>query len=97
MYRASCDYIEMRQHWFRLPENEVSMKSLIVSPVPKEMRSDEKFRSWVESTYHLDYPIKETMIGYQSSKLTELFENHKEAVHRLESTLAAYLSGMCPG
>ncbi|KAG1457603.1 hypothetical protein G6F55_005827 [Rhizopus delemar] len=92
MYRASCDYIEMRQHWFRLPENEVSMKSLIVSPVPKEMRSDEKFRSWVESTYHLDYPIKETMIGYQSSKLTELFENHKEAVHRLESTLAAYLS-----
>lgn len=93
MYRASCDYIEMRQHWFRLSENEVSMKSLMISAVPKEMRTNEKFKKWVESTYRLDYPIKETLIGYQSPKLTEIFEEHKEAVHRLESTLAAYLSG----
>ncbi|KAG1469807.1 hypothetical protein G6F56_003045 [Rhizopus delemar] len=92
MYRASCDYIEMRQHWFRLSENEVSMKSLMISAVPKEMRTNEKFKKWVESTYRLDYPIKETLIGYQSPKLTEIFEEHKEAVHRLESTLAAYLS-----
>lgn len=34
------------------------------------------------------------MIGYHSSKLSDLFEKHKEAVHRLESTLASYLSGV---
>ncbi|KAI9247530.1 hypothetical protein BY458DRAFT_551082 [Sporodiniella umbellata] len=92
LYKASCDYIAMRQHWFRLPQNEVSMKSLIISPVPKEMRTDAKLKQWVESNYRLDHPIKETMIGYQSPRLTEIFQQHKEAVHRLESTLAAYLS-----
>ncbi|CEJ04168.1 hypothetical protein RMCBS344292_18135 [Rhizopus microsporus] len=92
MYRASCDYIDMRQYWFRLPENEVTMKSLMVSPVPKEMRSDGKLKTWVESTQMIQYPIKESMIGYHSSKLSDLFEKHKEAVHRLESTLASYLS-----
>lgn len=94
MYRASCDYIDMRQYWFRLPENEVTMKSLMVSPVPKEMRSDGKLKTWVESTQMIQYPIKESMIGYHSSKLSDLFEKHKEAVHRLESTLASYLSGV---
>ncbi|PHZ10123.1 DUF221-domain-containing protein, partial [Rhizopus microsporus ATCC 52813] len=93
MYRASCDYIDMRQYWFRLPENEVTMKSLMVSPVPKEMRSDVKLKTWVESTQMIQYPIKESMIGYHSSKLSDLFEKHKEAVHRLESTLASYLNG----
>jgi hypothetical protein len=93
MYRASCDYIDLRQHYFRLPENDVSMKSLIVSHVPTEMRSDGKLKEWVESTQAVTYPIKEAMIGRHSSKLSTLFEEHEEAVRQLETTLASYLSG----
>ncbi|KAI9481246.1 MAG: hypothetical protein EXX96DRAFT_208426 [Benjaminiella poitrasii] len=92
MYRASCDYINMRQYYFRLPENEVTMKSLIVSRVPETMRSDDKLKSWIESTKAIQYPIKDTMIGHHSSKLTELFEEHELAVQHLETTLASYLN-----
>jgi hypothetical protein len=94
MYRASCDYINMRQYFFRLPENEVSMKSLMVSGVPPSMRSDEKLKEWIQSTKAIQYPIKDTMIGHHSSSLTKLFEKHEEAVKQLEMTLASYLSGM---
>lgn len=93
MYRASCDYIDMRQYFFRLPQNEVSMKSLMISGVPVSMRSDEKLKEWILSTKTIKYPIKDTMIGHHSSKLTELFEEHEVAVKQLEITLASYLSG----
>ncbi|KAL7313079.1 hypothetical protein PS15m_006865 [Mucor circinelloides] len=91
MYRASCDYIEMRQYYFRLPQNEASMKSLMVSRVPEDMRSDEKLKEWV-SRERIPYPISQAMIGHHSKKLTDLFEEHQLAVHNLETTLAAYLS-----
>jgi calcium permeable stress-gated cation channel len=93
MYRASCDYINMRQYFFRLPENEISMKSLMVSGIPASMRSDEKLKEWIQSTKAIQYPIKDTMIGHHSSKLSELFEKHEIAVKQLEITLASYLSG----
>ncbi|KAI7902227.1 uncharacterized protein BX663DRAFT_512192 [Cokeromyces recurvatus] len=92
MYKASCDYIKMRQYYFRLPENEITMKSLIVSRIPETMRSDDKLKTWIESTKAIKYPIKDTMIGYHSSKLTELFEKHEIAVQNLETTLASYLN-----
>ncbi|KAK4513273.1 uncharacterized protein ATC70_011841 [Mucor velutinosus] len=91
MYRASCDYIEMRQYYFRLPQNEASMKSLMVSRVPVDMQSDDKLKQWV-SRERIPYPISEAMIGHHSKKLTDLFEEHQLAVHNLETTLAAYLS-----
>lgn len=91
MYRASCDYIEMRQYYFRLPQNEASMKSLMVSRVPQDMQSDEKLKQWV-SRERIPYPISDALIGHHSKKLTELFEEHQLAVHNLETTLAAYLS-----
>ncbi|KAL9553867.1 hypothetical protein MBANPS3_003073 [Mucor bainieri] len=91
MYRASCDYIEMRQYYFRLPQNEASMKSLMVSRVPQDMRSDEQLKQWV-SRERIPYPIADAMIGHHSKRLTELFEEHQLAVHNLETTLAAYLS-----
>lgn len=91
MYRASCDYIEMRQYYFRLPQNEASMKSLMVSRVPEDMQSDEKLKDWV-SKERIPYPISQAMIGHHSTKLTDLFQQHQEAVQNLETTLAAYLS-----
>ncbi|GAN01968.1 conserved hypothetical protein [Mucor ambiguus] len=91
MYRASCDYIDMRQYYFRLPQNEASMKSLMVSRVPQDMQSDDKLKQWV-SRERIPYPISEALIGHHSKKLTELFEEHQLAVHNLETTLAAYLS-----
>lgn len=91
MYRASCDYIDMRQYYFRLPSNEGSMKSLMVSKIPKEKQTDKELKSWIESTRAIQYPIKDSMMGHHSSKLTELFEKHEEAVQQLETTLASYL------
>ncbi|KAI8078269.1 uncharacterized protein B0P05DRAFT_470831, partial [Gilbertella persicaria] len=92
MYRASCDYIEMRQYYLRLPENETSMKSLMVSRIPEPMRADQKLKEWIESTKAVPHPIQDTMIGHHSSTLTDLFEKHKVAVEQLEGTLASYLS-----
>ncbi|KAI8989431.1 hypothetical protein BDB01DRAFT_848605 [Pilobolus umbonatus] len=91
MYKASCDYIDMRQYYLRLPSNEGFTKSLIVSGIPEEMRTEEKMRAWIESTKAIQYPIKDVMMGRQSSKLIELFEEHKLAVQQLETTLASYL------
>lgn len=91
MYRASCDYIEMRQYYFRLPQNEASMKSLMVSRVPQAMQSDQGLKQWV-SKERIPYPISQAMIGHHSNKLTQLFQEHQMAVHNLETTLAAYLS-----
>lgn len=91
MYRASCDYIDMRQYYFRLPENQTTMKSLIVSRIPETMRSNKKLKEWIESTGAIQHPIEETMIGHHSAKLTKLFEDHELAVQRLESTLASFL------
>ncbi|KAL0141239.1 hypothetical protein V8B55DRAFT_1487296 [Mucor lusitanicus] len=78
MYRASCDYIEMRQYYFRLPQNEASMKSLMVSRVPSDMQSDEKLKQWV-SRERIPFPISDAMIGHHSNKLTALFEQHQLA------------------
>ncbi|KAI9348870.1 hypothetical protein BD770DRAFT_395139 [Pilaira anomala] len=92
MYRASCDYIDMRQYYFRLPSNEATMKSLMVSHIPKEKQTDHDLKKWIESTRAIQYPIKDSMMGHHSSKLSDLFESHELAVHQLETSLAAYLS-----
>lgn len=92
MYRASCDYIDMRQYYFRMPKNDASMKSLIVSKIPKDKQDDLKLKSWMESTNAIQYPITDSMIGHHDSKLSTLFEEHELAVHQLETSLAAYLS-----
>lgn len=92
MYRASCDYIDMRQYYFRMPKNDASMKSLIVSKIPKDKQDDIKLKSWMESTKAIQYPITDSMIGHHDSKLSTLFEEHELAVHQLETSLAAYLS-----
>lgn len=92
MYRASCDYIDMRQYYFRMPKNEASMKSLMVSKIPKDKQNDRALKSWIESTKAIQYPITDTMMGHHDSKLTTLFEEHELAVHQLETSLAAYLS-----
>jgi hypothetical protein len=92
MYRASCDYIDMRQFYFRLPSNERSMKSLMVSKIPKEKQSDHDLKSWIESTRAIQHPITDSMMGHHSSKLSDLFEKHEAAVQQLETALASYLS-----
>ncbi|KAG2229590.1 hypothetical protein INT48_001901 [Thamnidium elegans] len=92
MYRASCDYIDMRQYYFRLPSNEATMKSLMLSHIPKDKQTDAGLKKWIESTRAIQYPIKDSMMGHHSSKLAELFESHETAVHQLETSLASYLS-----
>ncbi|CEP11064.1 hypothetical protein [Parasitella parasitica] len=91
MYRASCDYIQMRQYYFRLPQNEASMKTLIVSRVPPDMQTDDKLKQWV-SKERIPHPILQAMIGHDSAKLNDLMQQHQKAVQNLETTLAAYLS-----
>ncbi|KAG0176746.1 hypothetical protein DFQ28_000062 [Apophysomyces sp. BC1034] len=91
MYRSSCDYVNMRQQFFRHPANQTSAKSLLISNVPEAMRSDEKIKKWLE-TKSLPFPIQEAMIGHHSDKLTKLTKEHEEAVHSLEDTLSSYLN-----
>lgn len=92
MYRASCDYIDMRQYYFRLPSNEATMKSLMVSHIPKSKQTDQDLKVWIESTRAIQHPIKDSMMGHHSNKLSEIYENHEIAVHQLETALASYLS-----
>ncbi|KAI9032519.1 hypothetical protein CLU79DRAFT_726710 [Phycomyces nitens] len=89
MYRASCDYIEMRQTFFR--NADTSHKSLLIGNVPEAMRSDEKLKKWLE-TFNLHHPIQQAMMGHHNAKLTKLTTEHEEAVHKLENTLASYLT-----
>ncbi|KAI9499662.1 hypothetical protein BDB00DRAFT_795028 [Zychaea mexicana] len=91
MYRASCDYIEMRQRFFRHPPNALSARSLLVSNVPKDSRSDDKLKSWMDSM-RLPYPVKQAIIGLHSNKLTSLTEEHEAAVRHLEDALSSYLN-----
>ena len=92
MYRASCDYIEMRQRFFRHPPNALSARSLLISNVPKSQRSDEKLKSWMDSM-RLHYQVQQAVIGLHSNKLTNLTEEHEAAVRHLEDALSSYLNG----
>ena len=91
-YRASCDYIEMRQRYFRNPPNALSARSLLISNVPKDSRSDEKLKSWMDSM-KLPYTVQQAIIGLHSSKLTSLTEQHEAAVRHLEDALSSFLNG----
>lgn len=82
----------MRQYYFRLPSNEGTMKSIMVSHIPKNKQTDQDLKVWIESTQAIQHPIKDSMMGHHSSKLSELYENHELAVHQLETSLASYLS-----
>ncbi|KAI8137874.1 hypothetical protein BJV82DRAFT_633604 [Fennellomyces sp. T-0311] len=90
-YRASCDYIEMRQRYFRHPPNALSARSLLISNVPKDHRTDEKLKSWMD-TMRLPYTVQQAIIGLHSSKLTSLTEEHEAAVRHLEDALSTYLN-----
>ncbi|KAF7726472.1 hypothetical protein EC973_008707 [Apophysomyces ossiformis] len=91
MYRSSCDYVNMRQQYFRHPAKRASANSLLISNVPEDKRSDEKLKQWLE-TKSLPYPIQEAMIGHHSDQLTKLTKEHEEAVRNLEDTLSYYLN-----
>lgn len=98
LYRASCDYIDMRQQFFRDPPNQVSAKSLLVTSVPKEARSDSKLKSWLAGMKGvIQHPIEQAIIGHHSAKLNKLTVEHEEAVRNLENTLAFYLEGKNKG
>ncbi|KAL0089219.1 hypothetical protein F4703DRAFT_1940730 [Phycomyces blakesleeanus] len=89
MYRASCDYIDMRQKFFR--NTDTSHKSLMIGNVPEAMRSDEKLKKWLE-TFNLHHPIQQAMMGHHNAKLTKLTKEHEDAVYKLENALASYLT-----
>ncbi|KAI7847979.1 hypothetical protein BDC45DRAFT_524542 [Circinella umbellata] len=91
MYRASCDYIEMRQRFFRHPPSALSARSLLISNVPKNHRTDEKLKAWMDSM-RLPYQVQQAIIGLHSNKLTTLTEKHETAVRHLEDSLSSYLN-----
>lgn len=95
IYRASCDYVDMRQRYFRHPSKELSSRSLLISNVPHEMRSDEKLKTWIEQMKHaVQHPVEQATIGHHSAKLTALTQEDEAAVRHLENALASYLNGM---
>ncbi|KAI9320024.1 hypothetical protein BX666DRAFT_1853740, partial [Dichotomocladium elegans] len=91
LYRASCDYIEMRQRFFHNPPNKLSARSLLISHIPESVRSDEKLKKWMNGL-GIQYPVKEAVMGYHSAKLTDLIQEHDEAVRHLETVLSSYLT-----
>lgn len=92
MFRASCDYIDMRQRYFRHPPNVLSARTLLVTNIPENKRSDDGIKHWMNGM-GLKYPVEQAMIGYHSQKLTKLTQEHEEAVRLLENSLSSYLSG----
>lgn len=94
MYRASCDYVDMRQRYFR-HTSQLSGRSLLLHNLPHEVRSDDQLKKWVQGMTHaVPYPIQDAIIGHDSQKLTKLTQEHEAAVKRLEDTLSSYLQGM---
>ncbi|KAI7884894.1 DUF221-domain-containing protein [Lichtheimia hyalospora FSU 10163] len=91
MFRASCDYIDMRQRYFRHPPNALSARTLLVTNIPENKRSDDGIKHWMNGM-GLKYPVEQAMIGYHSQKLTKLTQEHEEAVRLLENSLSSYLS-----
>ncbi|KAI8384333.1 uncharacterized protein BYT42DRAFT_562165 [Radiomyces spectabilis] len=88
-YRASNDYVRMRQRFFQQSKSD---NTLLISGVPTPMRSDEKLKTWLQSFNVIQYPIQQALIGHHSSKLIKLIKEHEEAVHHLENALASYLN-----
>ncbi|CDH49234.1 duf221 domain [Lichtheimia corymbifera JMRC:FSU:9682] len=90
LHRASNDYLIMRKQFYSAPAYNLSSRSILISNIPKNIRSSEEFKTWLESTCNIHYPIQQIHIGQDNPKLMSLVRKYKKAVCRLEDALAAY-------
>lgn len=93
LHRASNDYLIMRKQFYSAPAYNLSSRSILISNIPKNIRSSEELKTWLESTCNIHYPIQQIHIGQDNPKLMSLVRKYKKAVCRLEDALAAYARG----
>ncbi|KAI9308758.1 hypothetical protein BJ944DRAFT_236715 [Cunninghamella echinulata] len=91
IHSFSNEYIKLRQRYFREEGNEAA-KTVLLSNLPHDIRSDEKLKAWVESLGIIKHKITDSLIGVANTKLTSLYEEHELAVEHLEIALASYLN-----
>ncbi|KAI7876687.1 DUF221-domain-containing protein [Lichtheimia hyalospora FSU 10163] len=93
LHRASNDYLVMRKQFYRAPAYNLSSRSILITNIPENVRSSDEFKTWLESTCNIHYPIQQIHIGQDNPKLMSLVRKYKKAVCRLEDALAAYARG----
>ncbi|CAO3643474.1 unnamed protein product [Cunninghamella echinulata] len=91
IHSFSNEYIKLRQRYFREEGNEAA-KTVLLSNLPHDIRSDQKLKAWVELLGIIKHKITDSLIGVANTKLTSLYEEHELAVEHLEIALASYLN-----
>ncbi|CAO3612958.1 unnamed protein product [Cunninghamella blakesleeana] len=91
LHRFSNEYIQLRRRYFHEKGND-SAKTVLLSNLPHDIRSDAKLKAWVESLGVINYKITDSLIGVSNTNLTSLYEEHEVAVEHLEIALTSYLN-----
>ncbi|KAJ3228492.1 Transmembrane protein 63C [Clydaea vesicula] len=94
LYVIWRQFTHLRRHWFKTAEfnNGHHNKTLLLSGVPDELKSEEKLQRHYEKLFEKEsYGNFQLIVGRDSKKLTTLVTEHLKCTEKMEKTLIKFL------